>query len=118
VARAPALSEGRHLVDQRDARRTSGDHLLTQVAALPSTDLALLGLDATTLGLIDPIDLGASAYDNAPAFETLTFKLPKEAADLVNGIIRKFCTAENCKSGSALERIVVKWSQGDTSLPA
>lgn len=92
--------------------------LTEQVATLPPEDLPLLGLDAPTLDLLDPLDTGRSAAEDRPAFETLTFKLPKEAADLVNEIIKDVCTKEKCKSGAALERICVEWSQSDNSLAA
>jgi hypothetical protein len=86
--------------------------LTLQIESLPPDDLPLLGLDAPTLDLVQPLEEGqGSTADDTPAFETLTFKLPKDAADLVTGVIDGFCKREKCKPGTALERIVVEWGQ-------
>jgi hypothetical protein len=96
-------------------------HELTiQIESLPADELPMLGLDAPTLDLVQPLEEGqGSPADDTPAFETLTFKLPRDAAEIVQGIIKEFCTVQKCKPGSALERIVVEWSQSpDNSLAA
>ncbi|MEO8381645.1 MAG: ParB N-terminal domain-containing protein [Acidobacteriota bacterium] len=97
-------------------------HLTMQLDMLPKDDLPLLGLDAPTLDLVAPTD-----YDNQtttdsgeapPAFETLTFKLPKEAAEIVQGIIEGLCRSEKCKPPTALERTMVEWSQDPSNTTA
>lgn len=94
--------------------------LTLQLESLPQDDLPLLGLDAATLDLVAPTDQdNQTTEDNgeAPsAFETLTFKMPREAAEIVQGIIESLCKREKCKPPTALERIVVEWSQSDNSL--
>jgi hypothetical protein len=44
--------------------------------------------------------------------------VPREAAELVRGIIISFCKREKAKPVAALERIVVEWSQSENSLSA
>lgn len=94
--------------------------LTLQVESLPADELPLLGLDAPTLDLVAPLDNDAqpAAPDDDQRWATLKFKMTKDAAAIVEGIIEDFCKREKAKPGTALERIVVEWSQSDTSLAA
>lgn len=88
--------------------------LKAQLAELPKDDLPLLMLDAPTLDIVAPLpDAQPSPPDPDQKWTVVKFKLAKEAAERVERIIEKFCKDQRCKPGTALERIVEEWAQGN-----
>ena len=92
--------------------------LTMQLAELPKEDLPVIGLDAITMGVVEPLGQEeALPQDEDAKWRTLKIKMNAQSYNKAVAVIDLFCQREHCKAGTAVERIFEEWSQTPGNSP-
>jgi ParB-like nuclease domain len=92
--------------------------LTMQLAELPKEELPMIGLDAITLGVVEPLGQEeALPQDEDAKWRTFKVKMNSQSYEKAVAVVDLFCQREHCKAGTALERILEEWSQTPGNSP-